>query len=41
MFVVEDAVKGVDAKSGDSDRAIIQMKHNGIVFVDSGLVPVD
>lgn len=41
VFVVEDAVKGVDAKSGDSDRAIIQMKHNGIVFVDSGLVPVD
>ncbi|MBS1542693.1 MAG: isochorismatase family protein [Bacteroidetes bacterium] len=41
VFVVEDAVKGVDANAGDSERAIIQMKHNGIVFMESGLVPLD
>jgi nicotinamidase/pyrazinamidase len=40
VLVVEDAVRGVDVVKGDVDRAIEEMKHNGIVFVPSADVPV-
>jgi nicotinamidase/pyrazinamidase len=38
VFVIEDAVRGVDVDKGDSERAIEEMKHKGIVFVNSGMV---
>jgi nicotinamidase/pyrazinamidase len=38
VFVVEDAVRGVDVDKGDSERAIEEMKHKGILFVNSGMV---
>jgi nicotinamidase/pyrazinamidase len=41
VFVVVDAVKGVDKDKGDSERAMEEMKHKGIVFVSSDQVPVN
>lgn len=38
VFVVEDAIKGVNQQPGDSERAIEEMKRNGIVFVHADLV---
>lgn len=40
VVVVADAVRGVDVVSGDVERAIEEMKHNGIVFVNSDDVPL-
>jgi nicotinamidase/pyrazinamidase len=40
VFVVEDAVRGVEVTKGDVERAIEEMKHNGIVFISSDQVPV-
>jgi len=39
VFVIEDAIRGVDVVKGDSERAIEEMKHKGIVFVQSEQVP--
>ncbi len=39
VFVVEDAVRGVELMKGDVERAIEEMKHMGIVFIPSGQVP--
>jgi len=39
VFVIEDAVRGVDLVRGDSERAIEEMKHMGIIFIRSELVP--
>lgn len=41
VFVVEDAIRGVDVTAGDSDRAMEEMKHKGIIFVKASQVPVD
>jgi len=41
VFVVEDAVRGVEKEKGDTERAIEEMKHKGIVFVFSDQVPID
>ncbi len=38
VFVIDDAVRGVNVQKGDEDRAIAEMKKNGIVFIGSGLV---
>jgi nicotinamidase/pyrazinamidase len=40
VFVIEDAVRGVEVTKGDVERAIEEMKHNGIVFISSDQVPV-
>ncbi len=40
VFVIHDAVRGVNLIKGDVERAIEEMKHKGIVFVDSSDVPV-
>jgi len=37
-FVVADAVRGVDVKPGDSERAITEMKKNDIQFVTSAQI---
>jgi nicotinamidase/pyrazinamidase len=39
VLVIEDAVRGVDVVKGDSERAIEEMKHMGIVFISSDQVP--
>ena len=41
VLVIEDAIKGVDVAKGDVDRAVEEMKHKGIVFVNSSQVPAD
>ncbi len=40
VLVVEDAVRGVNVVKGDVERAIEEMKHNGIIFVSSDEVPL-
>lgn len=40
VFVISDAVRGVEVNKGDVERAIEEMKHKGIVFLDSSAVPV-
>jgi len=40
VFVIEDAVRGVDVVKGDSERAIEEMKHLGIIFIPSEQVPL-
>lgn len=40
VLVIEDAVRGVDVVKGDSERAIEEMKHMGIVFIHSDQVPL-
>jgi nicotinamidase/pyrazinamidase len=39
VFVIADAIRGVEVNKGDVERAIEEMKHKGIVFVDSSEVP--
>ena len=41
VFVIEDAIRGVEVEKGDVDRAIEEMKHKGIVFISSGQVPIN
>jgi nicotinamidase/pyrazinamidase len=40
VFVIEDAIRGANIVQGDSERAIEEMKHKGIVFLRSEDVPV-
>jgi nicotinamidase/pyrazinamidase len=40
VFVISDAVRGVNLVKGDVERAIEEMKHKGIVFIDSSEVPL-
>ncbi len=40
VFVIEDAVKGVEVTKGDILRATEEMKRSGIVFVESAQVPL-
>lgn len=40
VFVITDAIRGVNLVKGDAERAIEEMKHKGIVFVDSTEVPL-
>jgi len=40
VLVIENAVCGVDVAKGDSERAIEEMKHKGIVFIPSEQVPL-
>jgi nicotinamidase/pyrazinamidase len=40
VLVIEDAVRGVNVVKGDSERAIEEMKHMGIVFIQSDQVPL-
>jgi len=39
VLVIEDAARGVEVEKGDVERAIEEMKHMGIVFVQSDQVP--
>ncbi len=41
VLVVEDAIRGVEVTKGDIERAIEEMKHLGIVFIPSSMVPLD
>jgi nicotinamidase/pyrazinamidase len=40
VLVVKDAVLGVNVVKGDVERAIEEMKHNGIIFLSSDEVPL-
>ncbi len=40
VFVISDAVRGVEVTKGDVERAIEEMKHNHIVFMESAQVPL-
>ena len=40
VLVIEDAIRGVDLVKGDAERAIEEMKHMGIVFVQSDQIPL-
>jgi len=39
VIIIKDAVRGVNLVKGDVERAVEEMKHKGIVFVDSSEVP--
>lgn len=41
VLAIEDAIRGVDVVKGDVERAIEEMKHNGIVFIQSDQVPLN
>jgi len=41
VFVIEDAIRGVDVVKGDVDRAVEEMKHMGIVFITADQIPID
>jgi nicotinamidase/pyrazinamidase len=40
VFIIEDAVRGVDVVKGDVERAIEEMKHKGVVFIHSDQIPL-
>jgi nicotinamidase/pyrazinamidase len=40
VLAVEDAMRGVDVMKGDVQRAIEEMKHMGIIFIQSEQIPV-
>ncbi|WP_163714781.1 isochorismatase family protein [Mangrovibacterium lignilyticum] len=37
-YVVEDAIKGVEQNKGDAEKAIQQMKNEGIQFINSSML---
>jgi len=39
VLAIEDAMRGVDVKKGDVERAVEEMKNRGVVFVQSEQVP--
>jgi nicotinamidase/pyrazinamidase len=41
VLVIEDAVRGVEVVKGDVERAIEEMKHNGIIFLPAEQVPTN
>jgi nicotinamidase/pyrazinamidase len=41
VFVVQEAIRGVNNQKGDDERAIEEMKRKGIVFIHSEEVPND
>ncbi len=40
VLAIEDAMRGVEVVKGDVERAVEEMKHNGIVFIQSDQVPL-
>jgi nicotinamidase/pyrazinamidase len=39
VLAIEDAMRGVDVVKGDVERAVDEMKHMGIIFIQSEQVP--
>ncbi len=39
VLAIEDGMRGVEVVKGDVDRAIEEMKHQGVVFISSEQVP--